>query len=93
MAATLSGYLRMGGSLSVLGLIKISVEFNLSFTYDGGTNKAYGRATLTVQVEVVFFSKSVELTVETRLRRGGRSHLRRALLTPATWSEYALAFA
>src|SRR5205814_284535 len=46
LACVLSGYLRMGGSLSVLGLIKVSVEFNLSFTYDGVRDKAYGRATL-----------------------------------------------
>ena len=62
--ATLSGYLRVGGSMSVLGLITVSVEFNLSFTYDAATDKAYGRATLTVEVEVAFFSASVELTVE-----------------------------
>ena len=69
LALTLSGYLRMGGYLSVLGLITVSFEFNLSFTYDGGRDKAYGRATLTVQVEVVFFCKSVEISVEKRLRR------------------------
>src|SRR5207244_1073763 len=71
LAAILTGYLRMGGSLSVLGLIKISVEFNLSFTYDGVKDKAYGRATLTVHVEVLFFSTSVELTVEKAF--GGKS--------------------
>jgi len=32
LMTVLSGYLRMGGSLCVLGLIKVSVEFNLSFT-------------------------------------------------------------
>ena len=30
-AATLEGYLRMGGELSVLGLISVSLEFYLSF--------------------------------------------------------------
>ena len=47
-----------------LGLIKISLEFNLSFTYDGAKDKAYGRATLTVKVEIAFFSTSVEVTLE-----------------------------
>ena len=32
--ATLQGYLRMGGELSVLGIISMSLEFLLSFTYD-----------------------------------------------------------
>ncbi|HKR01392.1 MAG TPA: hypothetical protein VJT09_12015, partial [Pyrinomonadaceae bacterium] len=94
MVATLSGYLRLGGSLSVLGLIKISVEFNLSFTYDGETDKAYGRATLTVQVEVLFFSMAVELTVEKAF--GGQSGdptFGELMDTPEDWNEYALAFA
>ena len=39
LAAILSGYLRLGGSLNVLGLISISVEFNLSFTYDSAETR------------------------------------------------------
>jgi hypothetical protein len=93
MAATLSGYLRMGGSLSVLGLITVSVEFNLSFTYDVGKDKAYGRATLTVEVEVACFSKSVDLTVERGFGGSGDPKFADLITTPATWSEYALAFA
>jgi len=94
LAPTLSGYLRMGGYLSVLGLIKVSLEFNLSFTYDGVTDKAYGRATLTVKVEIVFFSTSVEVTVEKAF--GGASgdpSFGQLFAAPDTWSEYALAFA
>lgn len=94
LSAVLSGYLRMGGSLSVLGLIKVSVEFNLSFTYDSGTDKAYGRATLTVEVEVLFFSASVELTVERAF--GGESGdpmFGEMYDAPDKWSRYALAFA
>jgi hypothetical protein len=93
MEATLTGYLRMGGSLSVLGLVTVSVEFNLSFTYQSETNKAYGRATLTVEVEVVCFSKSVELTVERAFGGEGDPSFRQAFSTPETWSGYALAFA
>jgi len=82
-----------GGSLTVLGLITVSVEFNLSFTY-ADEGKAYGRATLTVQVEVAFFSKSVELTVERAF--GGQSgdpKFVETFTTPDTWSDYATAFA
>lgn len=91
---TLSGYLRLGGSLSVLGLVHISVEFNLSFTYDSKNDKAYGRATLTVQVSVLFLSKSVELTIERGF--GGSSGdpvFGQIFDTPERWSDYALAFA
>mgnify|MGYP007112921350 CR=1 FL=1 len=91
---TLADLMRMGGWLSVLGLIKVSVEFNLSFTYDSGTDKAYGRATLTVEVEVLFFSTSVELTVERAF--GGESGdplFGEMYDAPGKWSQYALAFA
>ena len=93
LVATLSGYMRLGGSLSVLGLIHVSVEFVLSFTYDGGKHKAYGRATLTVEVEVAFFSTSVELTVERAF--GGQSDDPPfgKLMPPPAWAEYAGAFA
>jgi type VI protein secretion system component Hcp len=93
LEATLAGYLRIGGSLSVLALITVSVEFNLTFAY-AEVGKAYGRATLTVQVEVAFFSKSVELTVErTFAGQSGDPKFAELFTTPATWSEYALAFA
>ncbi|HEY0369016.1 MAG TPA: hypothetical protein VGC85_05425, partial [Chthoniobacterales bacterium] len=93
LAAILTGYLRMGGSLSVLGLIKVSVEFNLSFTYDSARDKAYGRATLTVSVEVLFFSTSVELTVERAFGGSGDPHFLDFFPAPEPWEEYALAFA
>ena len=90
--SVLSGYLRMGGELSVLGLISISLEFVLSFGYENG--KAAGRATLTVKVEVAFFSTSVEISVEKKF--GGSSGDPRFLdvfETPAVWDQYASAFA
>ncbi len=88
----LSGYLRMGGELSVLGLISVSLEFVLSFGYEDG--KAAGRATLTVKVEVLFFSTSVSITVEKKF--GGSSgdpRFFQVFETPAVWNEYASAFA
>ncbi|HEY0878483.1 MAG TPA: hypothetical protein VGE10_08510 [Zeimonas sp.] len=93
LAPTLSGYLRMGGYLSVLGLIKLSLEFTLSFTYDGARDKAYGRATLTVQIEIVFFSTSVELTVERAFGGANDPSFGQLFSTPSAWSEYAEAFA
>jgi hypothetical protein len=88
----LSGYLRMGGELSVLGLISISLEFVLSFGYEDG--KAAGRATLTVKVEIAFFSTSVSISVEKKF--GGSSgdpRFFQVFETPAVWNEYATAFA
>jgi hypothetical protein len=91
--ATLAGYLRMGGELSVLGLISVSLEFMLTFSYDSD-GKASGRATLTVAVKVVFFSKSVEISVEKRFGgSGGDPTFAQLVTSPAVWSEYAGAFA
>jgi hypothetical protein len=92
--ATLSGYLRMGGELSVLGLISISLEFMLSFTYESKTEKATGIATLTVKVEVLFFSKSIEITVEKKFGgQNGDPIFVDVWDTPRLWNEYANAFA
>lgn len=92
--ATLSGYLRMGGELSVLGLISISLEFMLSFTYESETKKASGMATLTVKVEVLFFSKSIEITVEKKFGgENGDPVFVDVWETPRLWNEYANAFA
>ena len=84
----------MGGELSVLGLISVSLEFNLSFTYEFEKNAASGRATLTVKVEVLFFSTSVEITVEKRFGgSGGDPKFGEVFETPKVWGAYANAFA
>ena len=94
LVSVLSGFLRCGGKLSVLGLITISVEFNLTFTYDGGTHKASGRATLTVTIDVVLFSKSIELTVERSFgSKGSDPTFGQMMDSPVVWNEYAMAFA
>ena len=93
-AATLEGYLRLGGELSILGLISVSLEFYLSFRYETAKNAAYGRATLTVKVEVLFFSTSVEVTVEKRFGGTSGDPLFQDTFTDSlVWGEYAGAFA
>lgn len=59
-SSQLTGYLRAGGSLDVLGLISASVEFYLGFTYYFGPPCSIaGEATVTIEVHVLFFSASV----------------------------------
>jgi hypothetical protein len=67
----LSGYVRLGGELDVLGIINISIEFRMSLNYDSADGSVWGQATLVVEVDVLFISKSVELTVEKRFGGGG----------------------
>jgi hypothetical protein len=94
--ATLTGYLRCGGYLSVLGLISISVEFYLAFTYrhkDGGGDEVFGQASVHVCVRVVCFSKSVTLTVERRFAGASDDPTFEELVEPGDWETYCLAFA
>ena len=56
----LTGYLRCGGYLSVLGLISISIEFYLAFTYRhkaGGGSEIWGQAIVTVSVKVALLQQ------------------------------------
>jgi len=94
MVSSLSGYLRCGGSLCVLGIVRVSVEFYLCFTYFVEPQKAKGRATLTVEISIACFSKSIELTVERSFGgKGGDPTFAQSMDTPALWAEYADAFA
>lgn len=62
----LTGYVRCGGHLSVLGLITISAEFYLGLTYEvkSGKSRVWGQASLKVNIEILFFSFSVTVSVE-----------------------------
>lgn len=62
--ATLAGYFRMGGFLRVKGIASVSIELYMALTYESATGKCAGRATLTIEVEVLFFSVSVKITAE-----------------------------
>ena len=86
----LSGYFRLGGSVEVLGIITVSVEFYLALTYDSG--KAYGEATLTVSVKVLGLSKSVSLHVERKIAGAAGDPTFAQLVDPAAWQDYCLAF-
>jgi hypothetical protein len=61
--AELTGYVRAGGSLNVLGIIYVSVELYLGLTYDFKNNKAWGEASLTLEIGILFFSIDVTITV------------------------------
>lgn len=59
----LEAYFRMNGNLSVLGIIRINLEFLLTLRYESNGNRLTGTATLTVEIEILFFSVSVSVTV------------------------------
>ncbi|PES11095.1 hypothetical protein [Bacillus cereus] len=99
----LTGYLRCGGNLSVLGLVSVTVEFYLGLTYRKKENnhvEVWGQATLTVGVKVAFFSKSVSLTVERRFAGAAGDPTFAQIMGPEyegdypyEWEKYCMAFA
>lgn len=89
----LTGFLRIGGSLEVIGLITVSVELSLTLAYKDPPKKCIGRATLVIEVEVAFFSTSVELECERRFAGSDGDPPYRELVSERTWTTYEGAFA
>jgi hypothetical protein len=97
---TLTGYLRINGHLSVLGLITVSLEFYLAFNAiiqevngKSKVQKLEGTATLKVKVEVLFFSKTVSVTVRRELKGADADPKFVEMIDTDDWNEYCLAFA
>ena len=98
-AGSLTAYFRIRGEVDVLGLISASITLELSLTYDFPTGKLIGRASIVVEVEVLFFSASVEVSCERKLA-GSKGDPTLADIMPAgpdgsspAWSQYCAAFA
>jgi hypothetical protein len=92
----LNGYVRLHGELSVLGIISVSLTFNLTLGYlkEGGKSVVFGEATLEIEVEVLFFSFGVSITCRKEFS-GSEMDPKFIDLIPDqdTWSEYCGAFA
>lgn len=95
-SSTITGYLRINGHLSILGIISISMEFYLAFIAvfsDGKVQKLEGVATIKVKVEVLFFSKTVSVTVRRELKGADADPKFIEMIDEDDWQEYCLAFA
>nr|WP_321406552.1 hypothetical protein [uncultured Carboxylicivirga sp.] len=93
---TLTGYLRLNGHLSILGLISLSLEFYLAFSaviINDKVQKLEGEATLKVKVEVLFFSKTVKVTVRRELKGADADPKFIEMIDEDDWQEYCAAFA
>lgn len=101
--AELTGYFRMGGEVDVLGIISVSIELYLRLHYEFSSGKCVGKATLTIEVEVLFFSVSVEISCERKFAGSSGDPSFKELMEPYTdpitkqevkpWEEYYRAFA
>lgn len=66
---TVGGFVRLGGEVCVLGLVSASIEMTMSLAYtvENGQSYLVGQATIAVEVEVAFFSKTVRIHTERRI--------------------------
>jgi hypothetical protein len=91
----ITGFVDVCGEVSVLGIISISMDLNLSLTYQVSGNKKLveGRATLTVSVHVLFFSASVQISMEKSFAANGGDPRITDVISAQDWAAYAAAFA
>jgi hypothetical protein len=90
---TLGGYLRASGQVTVLGIITISADFFMQLSYESHTQEAIGQASLTLGIKVLFFSKSVTLSIERRFSAKLGDPPFTDLYELEDWAEYCDAFA
>jgi hypothetical protein len=68
---SLTGYVRIGGSIDILGLVSLSVELVVQLSYDSDSNELYGSATLVIEIDLTLWSDKVELDSGTWTFLGG----------------------
>ncbi|MFD9669855.1 PQQ-binding-like beta-propeller repeat protein [Rhodococcus sp. NPDC059968] len=100
-SVTVTGYLRIGGCLEVLGLVSVAIELCLSLTYHPEKNALVGRATMIIEIDLTLWSDKVELDSGEWALAGGRGRRRPAIDQKyrsedeglKRWRDYRTAFA
>ncbi len=94
-------FIRLAGCLEILGLISVSLTFYIALTYETFDkpglpgqkgDKLTGTATLTIEIELVFFTIPVKLSVKKELA-GEDPRFKHLMPVQADWNEYCQAFA
>ncbi|MFD3400081.1 hypothetical protein ACFWUU_05380 [Kribbella sp. NPDC058693] len=81
-----SGYLRIGGCVDILGLVSVAIELCVTLTYRSETNALVGRATLVIEIDLFLWSDSIELDSGDWVLAGGsgrRERVARPVLATA----------
>jgi hypothetical protein len=100
--AALTGYFRARGEADILAIISLCIELYLSLTYEFSSRKAVGRASIIVEIEILMFSQSVEITCEKKFGGANSDPTFEELMAPyqdaagndvRPWDEYCKAFA
>jgi len=98
-SSTITGFVDIGGEVSVLGIISISIDLNLSLSYQSSTyngktkSVVQGRATLSISVHILFFSISVSVSVEKSFGNTSGDPGVSDVISAQDWANYAAAFA
>src|SRR5207245_1550366 len=72
-----SAYVRIGGSVDLLGIVSVSIELYLGLELNPTTNVLAGDASVTVGVHVLFVDKSFTLSVHKEFAMPAATHLAR----------------
>lgn len=101
--ASLTGYFNLKGRVSVLGLITASLELALELRYEFASGKCVGRASLIIEIEILFFSASVEIVCEKKFAGANNDPSFAQIMAPyddpstgehvEPWSDYCEAYA
>ncbi|MER7585778.1 hypothetical protein [Kitasatospora sp. NPDC097691] len=57
----LTGFIRLGGSIDILGLVSVSIDLLVELTYDSQHNRLTGHATLVIDIDLTLYSDTVQL--------------------------------
>lgn len=100
-----TAYLELGGSLSILGLVSLSVQLRLELEYKTVGNRLEGRASVVVTIDLTLYSDSVRIDSGTWVIAGDERDAQPAIETFAAhlpldpdagldqWLRYRKAFA
>ncbi len=92
----LTGYVRINGEVDVLSLISASIEFYLGLTCELAGDKAgkvWGEASLEIEVEVAFFSKTVSITTRKEFKGADADPTFEMIMSQDNWLSYCNSFA
>ncbi|HWH14141.1 MAG TPA: hypothetical protein VNT51_05295 [Miltoncostaeaceae bacterium] len=101
-------FVRIGGSVEVLGLVSVAIELAITLRYEAEGNRLIGRATILVEIDLTLYSDTIAIdSGEWVLAGGGEEPAGRPVLDATTfaldegrdarvadaWSVYRRAFA
>ncbi|OXM69589.1 hypothetical protein [Amycolatopsis vastitatis] len=102
-SVTLTGYLRVGGCVEVLGLVSVSIEMRIELAYQSARKALVGRASIVVEIDLTLWSDSVEIDSGEWVLAGGSTQERPVGLVAGPraeadadlerWQSYRAAFA